>query len=162
MGLQNELYVNPDWDINPLTSINGNAKVMSQKVFLEKYPNGKVPRNSKDHGKVFVCRRGCNTRTASYTDEFIWEDVFRGTKDSLQELAKLVKNGTKATRKPRTTRKASPLYDMDEEDSEDDQDHKRTPKKGGRAPGTPKKQRVMSKSVTPSSHRKYVTERSPT
>lgn len=63
-----------------------------------RYPSGKVPRTSKDYGKIFVCRRGCNTRTATYTDEFEWESIYRGIED-LDSLVERVKTQTKGTRK---------------------------------------------------------------
>jgi len=96
--LDNELYITPSWDDNPLSTINGNAIVLSPKEFAKKYPKGTVPRSSKDYGKVFVCRRGCNTKTATYTDEFVWEDIYGGEGD-LPNLIKLIQSQTKATRK---------------------------------------------------------------
>lgn len=70
----------------------------SPKKFNKKYPSGKVPRSAKNYGKIFVCRRGCNTRTCTYTDEFIWEDIFKG-EESIDDLIDLVKTQTKGTRK---------------------------------------------------------------
>ncbi|KAF5641880.1 origin recognition complex subunit 1 [Fusarium sp. NRRL 52700] len=106
----NELYISPSWDINPLASINGKAKIMSQDGFLARYPQGKVPRNDPDFGKVFVCRRGCNTRTATYTDEFIWEEIYGGEHD-LFALVDRVKTGTKVIRRRRKARSPSPSDD---------------------------------------------------
>ncbi|KAK7426855.1 Origin recognition complex, subunit 1 [Neonectria magnoliae] len=103
----NELYVSPSWDINPLASINGKAKVTSLDVFLSKYPQGRIPRQSPDFGKTFICRRGCNTRTATYTDEFIWEEIYHGEGD-IFALVELVEKGTKATRRKRKVRSPSP------------------------------------------------------
>ena len=71
---------------------------MSPAIFYARYPSGKVPRSSKEHGKVFVCRRGCNTRTATYTDEFEWESIYHGSED-IPALIERVKSQTKATRK---------------------------------------------------------------
>ncbi|KFA75418.1 hypothetical protein S40288_06802 [Stachybotrys chartarum IBT 40288] len=102
----NELYICPSWDVNPLASINGKAKVMSMDAFLAEYPSGKIPRQSPDYGKTFVCRRACNTRTATYTDEFVWEDVYRGG-ENVFGLIQMVKEGTKATRR-RRARSRSP------------------------------------------------------
>ena len=150
---QNELYLSPSWDMNPLTSINGRANVMSLDTFRKKYPNGKVPR--KDAGKVFVCRRGCNTRTATYTEEFIWEDIYSGTEEDIFRLVDLVKGGTKATRRRRQPKEASPdAYDfVDDGDAEIVQ--RRTPKKPRTHDATtPSSRRSVSKSMTPS-HRKY-------
>ncbi|KAJ4424765.1 Origin recognition complex, subunit 1 [Gnomoniopsis sp. IMI 355080] len=155
----NELYLTPSWDINPLASVNGKAKVMSLEAFHKAYPQGKIPRNSKDYGKVFVCRRGCNTRTTTYTDEFSWEEVYQGVED-VQKLIELVKSGTKATRrKLKPSREESPdaLYDdAGEGDAEWGSARKpSTPKKPRSYQGTPRK----SKPVTPSSHRKIMVKK---
>ena len=94
---QNELYISAAFDDNPLASINGTAKVFSLDRFQELYPTG-VKKNSKDYGKVFVCRRGCNTRTTTYTPEFKWEDVYKDAKD-IPTVVDLVETQTKATRR---------------------------------------------------------------
>ena len=99
-ALGNEVYITPSWDVNPLASINGKAVIVSQRAFLDRYPSGRVPRSSRDYGKLFVCRRGCNTRTATYTEEFVWEDVYRGG-DDLAGLIHRIQGQTKATRKRR-------------------------------------------------------------
>ena len=47
-----------------------------------------------------MCRRGCNTRTATYTDDFVWEDIFHhGSEEDIVNLISRVKTQTKATRK---------------------------------------------------------------
>ncbi|KAF5690011.1 origin recognition complex subunit 1 [Fusarium denticulatum] len=88
----NELYISPSWDINPLASINGKAKIMSQDGFLARYPQGKVPRNDPDF------------------DEFIWEEIYGGEND-LFALMDRVKTGTKVTRRRRKARSPSPSDD---------------------------------------------------
>ena len=98
LGTKNEVYITPSWDVNPLASINGKATVVSAESFKTKYPSGKVPRSSKDYGTIFICRRGCSTRTATYTDEFIWEEKYSGAED-LHDLIDFVKSQTKPTRK---------------------------------------------------------------
>ncbi|KAG8412440.1 Origin recognition complex, subunit 1 [Metarhizium acridum] len=103
----NELYISPSWDINPLASINGKAKVMSLEAFLSKYPSGKIPRQSKEYGKTFVCRRGCNTRTATYTEEFNWEEMYSSVGDMFK-LIDFVEKNTKAARGRRKAREQSP------------------------------------------------------
>ncbi|KAF7551716.1 hypothetical protein G7046_g7646 [Stylonectria norvegica] len=123
----NELYISPSWDTNPLASINGKAKVTSLDVFLANYPQGTIPRQSPDYGKTFVCRRACNTRTATYTDEFIWEEVYEG-QSSMSSLAEMVEAGTKATRRRRKARSQSP--------QENAYHPPQTPTKTGRAQAT--------------------------
>ncbi|KAL7794575.1 P-loop containing nucleoside triphosphate hydrolase protein [Trichoderma ceciliae] len=94
----NELYISPSWDVNPLASINGKANIMSLEAFLSSHPSGKMPRNSPDFGKTFVCRRGCNTRSTTYTDEFVWEEVYREGED-VSALIELAEKGTKPARR---------------------------------------------------------------
>jgi origin recognition complex subunit 1 len=100
------LYITPDTDVNPLASVNGKATVTSMDVFMSRYPNGTVPRQSPDYGKIFVCRRGCDTRTATYTDEFVWEDFYKDGLD-VTKLYELVHSSTKGTRKRRGRRARS-------------------------------------------------------
>ena len=95
-----EVYITPSWDVNPLASINGKATIVSAETFQKRHPSGKVPRSSKDYGKIFICRRGCSTRTATYTDEFVWEEEYQGAEDLLA-LTERVQRQTKATRKRR-------------------------------------------------------------
>lgn len=129
---------------------------MSEQVFRRKYPSGKVPRNAKEFGKVFICRRGCNTRTATYTDEFVWEDIYHGAED-IEELSDRIKRETKATRRRRTQKDESPELDYTaRDDGDDDHEQIRTPKKARTHDAlTPSKRRSTSKPMTPS-HRKYV------
>ncbi|KAI5462980.1 P-loop containing nucleoside triphosphate hydrolase protein [Mariannaea sp. PMI_226] len=146
----NELYISPSWDVNPLASINGKAKIHSLDVFLSKYPHGRIPRSSPDYGKAFVCRRGCNTRTATYTDEFIWEEVYR-SEDDIFNLIELVENGTKATRKKRKARSPSP------QDAAYQPPPPQTPSKTGRsAAATPQSRRSQ---IEPGSRTKRSTSK---
>lgn len=145
--VQNELYITAYFDENPLTTINGRATVVSKETLLKKYPSGRVPRTSRDYGKVFVCQRGVNTRTATYTDTFRWEDVYSGEED-LQKLLELVKSHTKETRKRRDGKTTK--HDMDEFVAADDDED---------IPQTPKKRRKLNNATTPTSKRKDLTPR---
>jgi origin recognition complex subunit 1 len=141
--VQNELYISPAFDNNELTTINGTAKIVSHQEFNRLHPTGQVKRSSKDYGKIFVCRRGCNARTTTYTPEFVWEDVYQGA-DDLASLTDMVEGQTKATRKRGRTRKdIADLDDFVAPDSEDDG-----------APKTPRKRRKMNDATTPTSTRK--------
>jgi origin recognition complex subunit 1 len=130
-----------------LATINGKAHIMSQAAYMKKYPSGKVPRKAKEFGKVFICRRGCNMRTCTYTDEFVWEDVYRGRGD-IDALQDLVRNGTKATRR-RKRPKEIPEEDYKMDDLDGDAGHEYAPG----VPRSPKKAR-MQDAVTPSSKRR--------
>lgn len=104
--LDNELYLNPNWDDVPLQSINGRAAVCSLAEMEKRWPNG-VPK--KEKGKVFVCRRGCNPRTATYTEEFVWEEIWKGRETDTQELQEWVQRETTMRRKkPEVPRKKAP------------------------------------------------------
>lgn len=141
--LPNELYISAAFDENPLATINGTAKVLSQEEFARQYPNG-IKRGSKDYGKVFVCRRGCNTRTTTYTPEFKWEDVYSGYED-IAKLVEMVETQTKATRKRGRPRK----------DAEADLDDFVVPDSGDEeAPKTPRKRRKLNDAATPTSAKK--------
>ena len=120
-----------------MTSINGRALIVSAETFNSKYPSGRVPRSSRDHGKIFICRRGCNTRTASYTDEFKWEDIYRNSDDILP-LIERVQSQTKATRKRKRANTA-------EDDAADEWDPSNEPDE----PKTPSKKRKLSQASTP-------------
>ncbi|KAK1757720.1 P-loop containing nucleoside triphosphate hydrolase protein [Echria macrotheca] len=165
--LDNELYITTTSDINPLVTINGKANIMSEAAFAAKYPTGKIPRRAKEYGKTFICRRGCNTKTCTYTDELVWEDVYRGYQD-VESLANLVKQGTKATRRKQ---KAANDEDAPEKeyngtgdaDDGDDLAKFRTPSKRAKfrdavTPGSRRKG-AASKPVTPSSHRKIMVKK---
>ena len=158
--LPNEVYITPSWDLNPLASINGRARIVSQQTFDFEYPSGRVPRSSKYHGKIFICRRGCNTRTATYTEEFDWDATYQSAEDILN-LIERVKSQTKATRK--RNRNA----DKDLEDSLDwqptnDLDEPKTPRKKRKydqdQTPTSKSKRTPQKLVTPS-HRRIVVKK---
>ncbi|KAF9640342.1 hypothetical protein BFW01_g12148 [Lasiodiplodia theobromae] len=146
--MENELYITAYFDDNPLTTINGRATVVSMDTFLQQFPAGKVPRTSKDYGKIFVCQRGVNTRTATYTDVFRWEDVYSG-EDDIPSLVELVKSQTKETRKRRDPRKTK--HELDDFVVPEDDDEG--------IPQTPKKRRKLNDATTPTSRRKDLTPR---
>ncbi|XMA10075.1 hypothetical protein WAI453_002866 [Rhynchosporium graminicola] len=150
--LSNELYLTPDSDINPLESINGTAFIMSEKVFNKKYPTGKVPKKCKEHGKAFICRRGCDTRTAKYTDEFVWEDIQHGNEEQVTDLLVRIESETKSMKK-RKYQKRTTKGDDDFKGGfvGEDELETHTPRKKQKFStiSTPKKPRTPSKLLTP-------------
>lgn len=99
-ALPNEQYLTPDFNVNPLTSINGKATVMSKDAFYAKYPNGAPPKDKTqlaEFSKCIVCRRGVNQVQGRYTDEFNWEQVYGDR--NIHQLISMVKDGLKAARK---------------------------------------------------------------
>jgi origin recognition complex subunit 1 len=99
--LPNESYITADFNMNPLTAINGKAVVMSKDAFCKKYPGGKQPKGraaAARYGKSIICRRGVKQRTLQYTEEFIWEEKYNGPEDLLR-LIDWIKEQTKGKRK---------------------------------------------------------------
>ncbi|KAI0478662.1 P-loop containing nucleoside triphosphate hydrolase protein [Xylariaceae sp. FL0804] len=148
--LRNELYITPSSDVNPLESINGKAQVVSHQEFLRRFPSGKIPRSSSAYNKTFVCRRGCNTRTTTYTDEFVWEDVYEPGPEHLDSLLELVQNGTKSTRRQPKARDSAYVAPRQEPDDDDDY---------SAAPVTPRKRQKTSRTVTPSSRSRVMVKK---
>ncbi|GKT39930.1 origin recognition complex subunit 1 [Colletotrichum spaethianum] len=107
-ALPNELYISPSWDVNPLAAINGKAVVLSHQEFISQYPSGKVPRSSADYEKTFICRRACNTRTATYSDEFVWENIYDASEQGVYDLIEYVKSHTKSSRRRQSARDSTP------------------------------------------------------
>ncbi|KAJ5713966.1 Origin recognition complex subunit 1 [Penicillium malachiteum] len=137
-ALPNEQYLTADFNTNPLYSISGKATVMSKDAFFAKYPDGAPPKGNAElaeYNKSIVCRRGVNQVQGRYTDEFVWEDVYR--EDNIYELITMVKEGLKAARK----RKAA------------DADFVET-KEESAVPSTPRKKQRVASNATPSSQRK--------
>lgn len=144
--LPNELYITTDFDSNPLGSINGKARIFSGHTFFQHFPTGKIPRNNKLHGKAFICRRGVNTRTTTYTDEFAWESTYAGS-ESLDSLIELVETQTVKTRKRKV---ANEDVEPDDFVAEEDDDNEL---------GTPRKKRKMASALSTPSRAKKSTPR---
>ncbi|KAI0882677.1 P-loop containing nucleoside triphosphate hydrolase protein [Annulohypoxylon maeteangense] len=150
--LPNELYITPSSDVNPLASINGRAVVMSQHEFLRRYPNSKVPRSSPGYNKTFICRRGCNTRTSTYTDEFVWEDVY-SNKEDIDDLLELVQSNTRSTRKRKHDAPLEADYVATRPGQDDDYYSDDAVR---RTVTTPRKRQKQTRVVTPSNRRVVV------
>ncbi|TGJ78380.1 hypothetical protein E0Z10_g10379 [Xylaria hypoxylon] len=170
--LPNELYITSSSDINPLASINGKARVMSSAAFSREFPTSKIPRSSPAYNKTFVCRRGCNTRTTTYTPEFVWEDIFSGSSDDIAKLIQLVDSGTKSTRKlPKSydvtddatteyTPRKRRLYNVPEEEETDHDDGFLSSENETQSkPRTPRKRQKTSRVTTPSSRNKIIVKK---
>ncbi|KKK13591.1 putative origin recognition complex subunit Orc1 [Aspergillus rambellii] len=136
-ALPNEQYLTADFNVNPLTSISGKARVMSKDAFFAQYPNGAPPKTKEalaEYNKCIVCRRGVNQLQGRYTEEFIWEDVYR--EDRMFDLIDMIKDQLKAAKKRKQI----------------DTDYVETKEQD--VPSTPrKKQKVASMNITPQSRR---------
>ncbi|RMZ76474.1 hypothetical protein DV738_g4897, partial [Chaetothyriales sp. CBS 135597] len=95
--LPNESYITADFNLNPLTSINGKAIVLSKEGFFKKYPEGKEPKSKearKEYTKTILCRKGVKQRSLIFTEEFAWDEIYRGPEDML-DLVDWIKEQTK-------------------------------------------------------------------
>lgn len=141
-----ELYMTSNSDDNALSTINGKAQVLSESEFNRLYPTGKIPPSSKHHGKTFICRRGVNPRTATYTDPFVWEDIYQG-KDDMDSLVELIESQTIKTRGRKSTKKEKSLDDFVVDEDEFD------------GPETPRKRRKLTSATPTPSKAKQLTPR---
>ncbi|KAI2620785.1 ATPase [Xylaria nigripes] len=181
--LPNELYITPYSDVNPLGSIDEKVNVISYQAFLRKFPSGKIPRSSPAHGKTFVCRRGCNVKTTTYTPDFIWEDIASSSTEDIGKLVKLIQSRTQSNRQkpqsydadadadaandttaeysPRKRRRLSDVAEEDEDQENEDHDdgyvssEHNTPAKVR----TPRKKQKTTRVVTPSSRSRLVVKK---
>ncbi|RMZ86700.1 hypothetical protein DV736_g6072, partial [Chaetothyriales sp. CBS 134916] len=96
-ALPNESYLTADFNLNPLTAINGKAIVLSKDAFFKKYPEGKEPKSKaarKQYGKTILCRQAVKQRNLIFTEEFVWDEIYRGPEDML-DLVDWIKEQTK-------------------------------------------------------------------
>jgi len=141
-SLPNESYITADFNMNPLTAINGKATVLSKEAFLATYPNGQCPKSKSAinrFAKTIMCRRGVKQRTMQFTDEFVWDEIYKGP-ESLLSLIDWIKEQTRGKR-----RQAGPVPDPDAryEQRQDGEDEE--------VPATPRKRRKLTAAVTPTS-----------
>lgn len=157
--LPNESFITADFNLNPLESISGKAVVLSKDAFYKKYPGGKSPRGkaaAAQYAKTILCRRGIKQRTGKYTDEFVWEEQYRGIAD-LYDFVNWITEQTKGPRK----RAESPdgieykeyVHIKDQEDTEPQTPKKR--RKTTSATATPKSSTKSAKFTTPT-HKRIV------
>jgi origin recognition complex subunit 1 len=101
-ALPNEQYLTTDFNVNPLSSINGRAHVMSKDAFFRKYPNGNPPRGRvalAEYKKCIICRRSVNQLKGKYTEEFIWEDVYQEDEQTVFDLIDMATSRLKSSKK---------------------------------------------------------------
>lgn len=132
---------------------------MSETAFRAKYPKATIPRKDKGYGKTNICRRGINTKTTTYTDEFLWEDMKHGDEEEVQQLLEFLQVATKGTRKRKYEKRITAdedftgkILDIDELEVEPGTPRKR---KKTSAVSTPRKPKTPSKLLTPS-HKRFV------
>ncbi|KAI5298963.1 hypothetical protein KEM56_003631, partial [Ascosphaera pollenicola] len=106
-ALPNEQYITADFNVNPLTSINGKANIMSASVFNLRYPDGKPKGKAAaaEYNKCIICRRGVSQLQGRYTDEFVWEDVYDGTEDGVFRFIDFIRASLKRSKRKRVEEK---------------------------------------------------------
>ncbi|KIV93635.1 hypothetical protein PV10_04833 [Exophiala mesophila] len=136
--LPNESYITTDFNMNPLTAINGKATVLSKDAFMKRYPNGAPPKSksaASQYSKTILCRRGVKQRTLRFTEDMVWDEIYKGSKDLLY-LIDWIKDQTKARKSQASLKNADTEYREKKEDMDDDE------------PKTPKKRKKMTSTVT--------------
>lgn len=101
-ALPKEQYITVDFNINPLSSIDGKATVLSENAFYQRYPNGDPPRGKAalaNYNKSIICRRGVNQLQGKYTEEFDWDDIYEESEQGVFKLIDTIKSGLKRSRK---------------------------------------------------------------
>lgn len=147
-------------DTNPVSSINGPVSIMSEKVFNSTYPKGAIPKKSKQYGKTFICRRGLNSKTTTYTDEIVWEGLKHSDNEEVIQLIEFVDAATKGatTRKRKYEKRIKADEDfkgfvVDDGDLETELGTPKKKRKHSSVTSTPRKPRTPSKLLTPSHKR---------
>lgn len=137
--LPNEQFITTDFNMNPLTAINGSAVVLSKDAYFAKYPEGKQPKSNaaaSEFAKTIFCRRAVKQRTVRFTDEFVWQELYRGEEDLLN-LIDWIKQQTGDKRRP-----VKPA---------DDDDYEFRRETDEPLPSTPQKKRKTTAAGTPRS-----------
>ncbi|KAI5294354.1 Origin recognition complex, subunit 1 [Ascosphaera acerosa] len=160
-ALPNEQYITVDFNVNPLTSINGKASIMSAAVFDSRYPHGRPKDKAAlaEYNKCIVCRRGVNQLQGKYTDEFVWEEVYDGGEMGVFRFIDFIKAGLRKSKRKRaedeksdgvgkakTARSSTPT-----ETSQPSTPRKR--RKASSVAGTPTSQRSQRYITTPTNKR---------
>jgi len=147
--LPNESYITTDFNMNPLTAINGKATILSRDAFFSQYPGGAPPKSKSAanlYAKTILCRRGVKQRTLRFSEEMVWDELYKGPEDLLA-LINWVKDQTKGKRPPR----------------EGDRDYEDKREEGyDETPFTPRKQRKITAASTPKSSAKVSKYTTPT
>lgn len=136
--LPNESFITADFNMNPLTAINGKAIVLSKDDFARLYPDMEMPKSkaaAAKYAKTIMCRRAVKQRNMVFTDEFVWNDIYAGAQNLL-DLLDWIQENTKRKPKPKT------------EETEYSQAKELVDEV---APTTPKKRKKTTSAATPKS-----------
>ena len=143
--LPNESYITADFNMNPLTAINGKATVLSKDAFFKKYPKGQQPKSKSAaslYSKTILCRSAVKQRTLQFTEEFVWEELYSGAEDLLS-LIDWIKEQTKGTKQAQVKSEDRDGQYMPRQETDNNGD-----------PTTPRKKRKTTSATTPKSSAK--------
>lgn len=152
--LPSETYITADFNMNPLTAINGKAIVMSKDDFFKKYPNGEMPKSksaANKFSKTIMCRRAIKQRNMVFSEEFVWNDLYKGA-ESLLELLDWIQEHTKRKATVKLNEEADAEYRQTKDSKEPEE----------LIPMTPRKRKKTTSAVTPKSTSKYTKFTTPT
>ena len=156
--LPNELYLTTDFDENGLLSINGKATILSHDEFYDKYKYGNIPRKSKDFGKTFVCRRGVNARTATYTDEVEWKSSLTSPAE-IDSTVEWIRKETVRRRKRKAESQDLGAFVIEDGKDDDPRTPRKRRKTGDRTPTSSKAKQLTPRKFTTPSGRKITTKK---
>ena len=151
--LPNESFITTDFNLNSLSAINGKASIVGQDEFFRLYPGGKAPKGKAaqtKYAKTIMCRRGVKQRSLIFSEEFVWEDMYR-SEDDLLGLIDWITQHTKLRRKTAEDKDYQLKRERDDEDL-----GPQTPKKKQKlshGAGTPKSTTKKSIFITPTHKR---------
>lgn len=153
--LPNESYITTDFNMNPLTAINGKATVLSKDAFVKKYPDGKPPKSqsaANRYAKTILCRRGVKQRTLQFTEDFVWDEIYKGPEDLL-DLIDWIKDQTRNKRRQALDKEEDREYDHKKETVGDEPTTPQKRRKTTSAVSTPRSSVKGSKYTTPTHKR---------
>jgi origin recognition complex subunit 1 len=146
-------------DESPIESIKAKANIVTERDFKSRFPTKNIPRKDKEEfNRTFLCRRGCDTGSTTYTEEFNWNDLDHNSAEHVENLLEKLKSETvsrKRGRQPGFKLKRKKEDYINEEEEEEYDDVVRTPRKKQKhsTVTTPRKPRTPSKLLTPSHKR---------
>jgi origin recognition complex subunit 1 len=155
------LYITVGIDESPIEAIKCKAIILTEKAFNSRFPAKKISRQDKEeYNRTFICRRGCNTGTTTYTEELNWDEIEHKTDEDIEKLIQKLTSETvsrKRGRKPgfKVVKRKKEDY-LSEEDEDFEDDIIKTPRKKQKhsAITTPRKPKTPTKLLTPS-HKRY-------
>ena len=165
---KNERYASLHFNYCPIPSINGKALILSKDAYDARFPTGKISKKSRDYEKTFICRRAVEARSSRYTEEFVWDEIYKGGEEGVKQLAEIIEREipiSSGKKGPKKSTRVELDFDEDEEEHtdndalelDDSEEELKTPRKRRKTSGTstPRKRRTPSKLLTPR-NKKYV------